>query len=98
VLKRKGVLGRHSSISVSDIDAILDVLCAKALLVSPPFRFRPFLDDPKDNLYIECALAAGATQIVSRDRHFQHTAVAAFGLRVVSPPDFASNLRTEKYS
>jgi hypothetical protein len=39
VLKRKGVLGRHSPISVSDIEVILDHLCSKAARVAAlPFQ------------------------------------------------------------
>jgi predicted nucleic acid-binding protein len=50
------------------IDTILDALCRKAVEVIPHFRFRPFLDDPKDDLFIECALAANASLIVTDER------------------------------
>lgn len=47
VLKRPGILGKGPWIAREEIDAILDALFAKALIVSPYFRFRPFLNDPK---------------------------------------------------
>jgi len=87
VLKRPDILGPKPWIRPDQIDTILDALCARGQHVEPWFRFRPFLDDPKDEAYIECAMAAGATTILSRDRHFQHPAVAAFGLRVLSAAD-----------
>jgi predicted nucleic acid-binding protein len=59
------------------------------------FRFRPFLHDPGDDACIECALAGGASVILSRDRHFRHPALAAFGLRVMSPADYPGERRSK---
>ncbi|NEU13588.1 PIN domain-containing protein [Methylobacterium sp. BTF04] len=85
VVKRPGLLGPTPWIEAGGIDTILDALCATAVPIVPWFRFRPFLDDPKDDLYVECALAAEAATIVTHDRHFRHPAVAALGLRAVTP-------------
>ena len=92
VLKRVDILGPRASVTSSEIDTLLD---AKALLVSPQFRFRPFLDDPKDDIYVECALAAGATLILSRDRDFRHPAMAAFGLSAATPAEYLATVRNE---
>lgn len=92
VLKRSGALGEPAIIADADIDVILDALCAQAVEVSPSFRFRPFLDDPKDDIFIECALTSGAKLIVTDDRHFRHPAVAAFGLRALSAREFVTEL------
>lgn len=54
VLKRPGILGDKPWIKSDELDVILDAVFQKALLVSPYFRFRPFLEDPKDDLYVEC--------------------------------------------
>ncbi len=88
VLKRPGILGKAPWLSESKIDIVLDAVFSKAELVSPWFHFRPFLADPKDDIYIECALAGGATLIVSNDRHFRHPAVNAFGISAMSAGDF----------
>ena len=82
VLKRPGILGQASWIGMDEVDVILDALAARAVLASPFFRFRPFLGDPKDDLYIECALTAGADTIITNDRHFSDPLVEAFGLSV----------------
>jgi putative PIN family toxin of toxin-antitoxin system len=82
VLKRPGILGATPWVLEDEIDVVLNALFEKALLVSPHFRFRPFLDDPKDDLYIECAFAAGADTIITNDRHFRHPAVETFGLSI----------------
>jgi len=94
VLKRSGILGATPLIGPEQIDSLLDAVCARAKLVEPWFRFRPFLDDPKDDPYIDCALAAGASVILSRDRHFQHPAVAAFGLRAMSAGEYLNERRS----
>lgn len=39
--------------------------------VNPSFRFNLITADPDDNKFVDCAIIAGATYIVSNDRHFQ---------------------------
>ncbi|HTO30034.1 MAG TPA: putative toxin-antitoxin system toxin component, PIN family [Pararhizobium sp.] len=90
VLKRPKILGSDPWISHGEIDIVLDAVFSRANLISPWFRFRPFLDDPKDDLYIECALAAGADTIVTRDKHFRHPAVEAFGIIVSGAGEFVA--------
>ncbi|PWW04604.1 putative PIN family toxin of toxin-antitoxin system [Hoeflea marina] len=92
VLKRPGIFGAQPWLSETEIDTVIDAVLGRAALVSPWFRFRPFLSDPKDDIYIECALAAGATVIVSRDRHFQHPDIGAFGISVLRAGDFLADL------
>ena len=72
VLKRPGILGSQPAIPADEIDKVLDAICARAIHVVPWFRFRPFLNDPKDDMYVECAMASGARIIVTDDRHFRH--------------------------
>ncbi len=38
--------------------------------VNPSFRFNLITADPDDNKFVDCAITAGATFIVSNDRHF----------------------------
>ncbi|MBZ5761669.1 putative toxin-antitoxin system toxin component, PIN family [Rhizobium sp. VS19-DR104.2] len=94
VLKRPGLAGLYTS--AVEIDVILDALCAMATLIRPWFRFRPFLDDPKDDLIVECALAAGANLIVTDDRHFRHPSVSVFGLTALSAKDFVRLYKRER--
>ena len=39
--------------------------------VSPAYRFNLITADPDDNKFVDCAITAGATYIVSNDRHFE---------------------------
>ena len=38
--------------------------------ISPDFRFNMITTDPDDNKFVDCAITAGATYIVSNDHHF----------------------------
>ena len=38
--------------------------------VRPAYRFNLITADPDDNKFVDCAITAGATYIVSNDRHF----------------------------
>lgn len=39
--------------------------------VEPTYRFNLITADPDDNKFVDCAVIAGATYIVSNDRHFK---------------------------
>jgi predicted nucleic acid-binding protein len=67
--------------------AFLDAFCSLAKEASIYFRWRPFLSDPMDDLVFECALASGATHIITHNvRDF--TGVEHLGVSVVTPQDF----------
>ena len=38
--------------------------------ISPSYRFNLITADPDDNKFVDCAITAGATYIVSNDKHF----------------------------
>jgi predicted nucleic acid-binding protein len=65
-----------------------------ATRVSSYFRFRPFLEDPKDDLFVECAFAAGARIIVTDDRHFRYSALLDFGIRALSAKQFVLEMKS----
>ena len=39
--------------------------------INPSFRFNLIISDPDDNKFVDCAIIAGTTYIVSNDRHFK---------------------------
>jgi predicted nucleic acid-binding protein len=51
VVKRPGIRGDAPWMGTEEIDVVLDAICARAIISLPWFRFRPFLNDPKDDLY-----------------------------------------------
>ena len=46
--------------------------------VNPSFRFNIITADPDDNKFVDCAVASGATYIVSNDHHFQELKLYKF--------------------
>ncbi len=89
VLNRPGLLGSYSS---HQITAFLDSICAVAEESYIYFKWRPFLPDPKDDLVLECALAAGATHIVTHNgKDFR--GAEALGISIVTPGQLLSILQ-----
>ena len=68
VLEYEDALLRHASASgltPRDVDAVLDYFCAVGHLQSISFLWRPLLPDPKDDLVLEPAVAAGCGIVVT---------------------------------
>lgn len=71
--------------SMKDRDAFADYLCSVGLLTEIFFLWRPFLKDPKDDMVLEVAVAAGAKWIITHNLK-DYKGIEAFGLEAV-PPD-----------
>lgn len=88
VLNRPGMVPAYTP---QQIDTFLNSVCSVAEEAFIYFRWRPFLTDPKDDLVFECALASGATHIVTHNvSDFRGTDV--LGISVVTPNQFLSIL------
>jgi putative PIN family toxin of toxin-antitoxin system len=92
LLKRQEIKSVLNWMKNDDIDLLLDTLIMQSILVTPWFRYRPFLDDPKDDIYIECAMAVGGSQLISFDKGFRNPDVKAFGIELVSPKQVLGRL------
>ncbi|MEW6303564.1 MAG: putative toxin-antitoxin system toxin component, PIN family [Verrucomicrobiota bacterium] len=66
-------------------------LAAKALWFSPHEFAEPVCRDPKDDTFLECAVSAGATIIVSRDEDLL-ALEKPFGMEIMTPRAFLSRL------
>ena len=84
VLHRPGLLPAYSP---QEIDTFLDSFCSLAKEASIYFRWRPFLPDPKDDLVFECALASGASHIITHNLA-DFAEPGALGVSAVTPKDF----------
>jgi putative PIN family toxin of toxin-antitoxin system len=81
VLKRNQSVTKLTS---TEIDIVLDQLCAMADLHSVYFLWRPCLPDPKDDLVLELAVAARASRIVTFNAKDFRPA-SRFGIQVIPP-------------
>ena len=81
VLNREGLVPGYTP---QQIALFLDSICAVAQESYIYFQWRPFLPDPKDDLVFECALASGATHIVTHNgKDFR--GAEALGISIVTP-------------
>lgn len=88
------VLRRQQSLlglTDTEIDAVLDNLCAQADFQPVYFLWRPCLRDPKDDMVLELAVAAGGTRIVTFNAR-DFGPAARFGVRVVNPKELLESL------
>jgi putative PIN family toxin of toxin-antitoxin system len=82
------VLGRFGD-ARNDASGLLSSVTTETnvRMVVPGERFRAVPADPSDNIFLECAVAAGADAIVSGDRHL--LGLGEFrGIRIVDPAGF----------
>ena len=94
VFEYEDALLRHieaTALGRSDIEAIIDYVCAESQHQNIFYLWRPLLRDPKDDMIAELAVAAGCDAIVTHNvRDFSE--IGRFGVRVFKPGDFLKKL------
>jgi len=94
VLEYEDVAKRlHKDIPLTerDIDNILDYLCAVAERQQIFYLWRPFLQDPEDDMVLELAVAADCDFIITYNKR-DFRGVERFGLRVVTSREFLEEI------
>jgi putative PIN family toxin of toxin-antitoxin system len=94
VLEYEDALLRHSTqtrLSRRDIDAVLDYFCSVGHLQTIFFLWRPLLADPKDDMVVELAVAAGCRIIVAHNvRDFR--GAESLGVSSQRPAEFLKSI------
>ena len=63
--------------------------------ISPAYRFNMITADPDDNKFVDCAISAGATYVVTNDKHFEELKKYDFPkVAVCNLADFLQIVRT----
>ena len=75
------------SLSVSDIENVLDYLCLIGHKQRVFYLWRPFLSDSKDDMVLELAVAAECEYIVTYNRK-DFSGAERFGISIVSSLEF----------
>ena len=79
------------SLTIGDIDDIIDYICATSKHQKIFYLWRPFLSDPKDDMVLELAVAAQCDYIVTYNRKdFQ--GIDNFGIRVINAREFLKKI------
>jgi putative PIN family toxin of toxin-antitoxin system len=74
----------HGGLSATDIEAIIDYVCAAGEHYKIYFLWRPILKDPKDDMVLELAVASKADAIVTFNRN-DFKGSETFGIRIITP-------------
>lgn len=81
----------QTKLTRSDLDDILDYVCASSNHHEIYFLWRPFLKDPKDDMVLELAVAANCEYIVTfNQKDFE--GAGKFGVKVIEPKAFLERI------
>lgn len=83
VLKRPVQL-EACGLTADDIDTVLDVLAAKCEAIRLYYLWRPFLNDPADEMVLELAAQSNADAIVTHNAR-DFAGAERFGVAITSP-------------
>lgn len=81
----------ETSMSESDVQAVLDYFCSVAKQQDIFFLWRPLLRDPKDDFVAEVGIAAGCDAIVTYNRR-DFAGIEQFGIRALSPAELLTEI------
>lgn len=80
-------LVKNSRLSASDVDDIIDYICAVAKPRKIFYLWRPVLKDPQDDMVLELAVAAGCGYIVTFNVS-DFGEARRFGIGIMTPGEF----------
>lgn len=87
----KRLIGTKISLTVEDVDNILDYLCLVAKHHKVYYLWRPTLKDPRDDMVLELAVSAGCPVITTYNLNdFQ--GVERFGIEAITPKVFLERI------
>ena len=87
VLLRAGMV--RATFTRADIMALCRYLASIAAPQDIHYRWPAFLPDPKDDMVLELAVAAGSAHVVTHNlRHFPPAATGSFGVHALAPDPF----------
>jgi putative PIN family toxin of toxin-antitoxin system len=75
----------------SDVEDILDYLCAQSDHVSVSYLWRPCLKDPNDDMVLELAVAAGCDYIVTYNQR-DFAGAEQFGIALRTPRELLKEI------
>ncbi len=80
------------SLSAQDVDDIIDYICDVANRQKIYYLWRPFLRDPKDDMVLELAVAAGCHYIITFNMRDFQGVEEEFGIGVIKPKEFLQKI------
>jgi predicted nucleic acid-binding protein len=83
---------RELGLTLADVDAVMDFVCARAHHRQIFYLWRPFLRDPRDDMVLEVAVEAQCRCIVTFNTR-DCTGVEQFGIQTLTPPQVLARLQ-----
>ena len=74
-------------LSSREVDSVIDYICAVSRPQEIHYLWRPALNDPKDDMALELAVAGGCPLIVTHNK-VDFTEARRFGVRALTPREF----------
>jgi putative PIN family toxin of toxin-antitoxin system len=81
----------ETALTEQDVEAVLDYLCRVANRRAVYYLWRPLLRDPKDDMVLELAVAAGCDCIITFN-HADFQGADQFGVRLRTPKEFLQEI------
>jgi putative PIN family toxin of toxin-antitoxin system len=94
ILEYESVALRHLDdlpISNGDVNDFLNYVCHVGVAHEIYYTWRPFLNDPNDDMVLEVAVASGSAAIVTFNKHDFH-GCECFGLRLMTPAELLQKI------
>jgi putative PIN family toxin of toxin-antitoxin system len=85
----------HGGLSSTEIDEVVDYLCAVGEHHKIHFLWRPILRDPKDDMVLELAVASNARAIVTFNAA-DFRGAEGFGIRIIGPQELLREIGEAK--
>ena len=82
---------RATGLISADIDAIIDYICMVAEKHRVYYLWRPLLNDPKDDMVLELAVASNAEAIVTYNKD-DFIGSEHFGIKVITPKELLTQI------
>ncbi len=97
MLEYEDVLKRQiHKLNANDIDAILNIFAKYSKHVKIYYLWRPFLQDAKDDMLLELALAGGAEAIITFNVNDFKQVKSHFGINIIKPRDLLQAIKNRK--
>lgn len=95
VLEYEDVLLRHGKVpgfTMEQLQSFPDDICSVAFHQDIFFTWRPTLSDPDDEIFLELAVTAGASHLVTHNKRDFRSATS-FGLQIVTPSELLQEIQ-----
>lgn len=91
------ILGRNVTPSFASLAVEVIINSPYTIFISPFYKFQAIIEDPDDNKFVDCAVAANARFLVTEDHHFNVLKNLDFPkVDLIGLDDFLEELHSDK--